>query len=65
MKLSTEQRDKLLINMTGWTQERLEVVQILRELCAEFGDNDWKDKDHLRDVIEKHLAKYLWKKKNG
>lgn len=51
--------------MTGWTQERLEVVQILRELCAEFGDNDWKDKDHLRDVIEKHLAKYLWKKKNG
>lgn len=64
MKLSTEQRDILLTNITSWTQERIEVVQILRELCKEFGDNDWQDNDHLRDVIEKHLAKYLWKK-NG
>lgn len=33
----------------------------LRSLCADFGDNDWDDKLSLRDVIEKHLCKHLYK----
>jgi len=45
-----------------WNQEREETIKILRKLCTEFGDNEWADDLHLRDVIEKHLAKYLWKK---
>lgn len=36
-------------------QERMDVVALLRRLCAEFGDNDWSDSLHLSDVIEKHL----------
>lgn len=46
-----------------WNMEREETVKILRELCEEFGDNLWPDDLYLRDVIEKHLAKYLWKRK--
>ncbi|MFI5296907.1 MAG: hypothetical protein ACHREM_02320 [Polyangiales bacterium] len=37
--------------------ERQEVVALLRGLCAEHGDNDWKDTDHLVDVIDKHLMR--------
>lgn len=39
--------------------ERTETVHALRELCKEFGDNDWSDDLHLADVIEKHLARHL------
>lgn len=28
---------------------------MLRQVCDEFGDNDWPDNLHLADVIEKHL----------
>ena len=41
-------------------KERQDIVIQLREICAEFGNNDWSDDLHLGDVIEKHLAKYLW-----
>ena len=41
-------------------KERVDVVALLRDLCAEFGDNDWEDNLHLRDVIDKHLARYLY-----
>lgn len=43
----------------SWLAEREEVVSILREVCGDFGDNDWEDDLHLRDVIDKHLAKHL------
>lgn len=47
-----------------WQQERSDIIRILRVLCKEYGDNEWIEENHLGDVIEKHLAKYLWKK-NG
>jgi hypothetical protein len=45
-----------------WIGEREAIIAILRELCREFGDNDWKDDDYLSDVIERNLANYLWDK---
>jgi hypothetical protein len=38
---------------------RAETVLALRAICEEFGDNDWHDDLHPRDVIEKHLAKHV------
>lgn len=46
----------------GWLKERENCIKILRELCADYGDNDWTDDTNLADVLEKHLAKHLWKK---
>lgn len=40
-------------------RERLELVSVLRRLCAKLGDNDWPDDLYLPDVIEKHLR---WEK---
>ena len=34
----------------------------LRQICEEFGDNDWPDDLHLADVIDKHLARHLRQK---
>lgn len=42
-----------------WKTERLDIVAALRSVCREHGDNNWKDSDHLGDVISKHLADYL------
>ena len=42
-----------------FAEERIEVTQVLRRLCDEFGDNDWDDNLHLADVIDKHLGRYL------
>jgi len=39
--------------------ERHETVQMLREVCAMFGDNDWPDDLYLPDVVEKHLFNHL------
>lgn len=39
--------------------EREESVAALRDVCGEFGDNDWPDDLHLADVIEKHLGRNL------
>lgn len=44
----------------GWQDdERSRVVAELRDLCAEFGDNDWTEDDDLADVIENHLTERL------
>lgn len=48
--------DKSISDQYRWTIERTEAVQQLRHICM---DNDWEDSDHLGDVIEKHLGKYL------
>jgi hypothetical protein len=45
----------------AWIPEREDIISQLRSVCAEFGDNDWEDTLHLGDVIEKHLAKHLYK----
>jgi hypothetical protein len=39
--------------------ERLDVVTVLRRICAEHGDNDWSNDLNLVDVLEKHLESYL------
>lgn len=42
-----------------WILEREAVVAALREICDEYGDNDWEPDLHLGDVLEKHLFNYL------
>lgn len=44
---------------TRWMLEREAVVAALRGLCAEYGDNEWDEDEHLADVIEKHLTRHL------
>jgi hypothetical protein len=39
--------------------ERLDAVRALRDVCADYGDNDWPDDLCLSDVIEKHLHRQL------
>lgn len=51
--------DDPAIQHSRWLIERTEIINQLRLVCAEFGDNDWPDDLHLGDVIEKHLAPYL------
>jgi hypothetical protein len=46
----------------AWIDERQAAVSALRDLCETFGDNDWPDELHLSDVIEKHLARPLYRK---
>lgn len=36
-----------------------QTIAALREICDEFGNNDWDDDLHPADVIEKHLARPL------
>lgn len=48
---------------TKWIKEREETITFLKELCAVFGDTDWDAEIHLKDILEKHLAKHLWKEK--
>lgn len=38
-----------------WIIEREETIAQLRRLCAQHGDNEWDEKLHLADVIDKHL----------
>lgn len=42
-----------------WVEERAKVVNALREICEDHGDNDWTDDLSLADVIEKHLGRHL------
>jgi predicted secreted protein len=42
-----------------WRTERADIVAALRSICRGHGDNDWKDNQHLGDVISKHLAAHL------
>lgn len=39
--------------------EREQVVEALRQVCEDHGDNDWGAELHLADVIEKHLRRHL------
>lgn len=44
---------------TNWISEREEAIAMLRSVCEDHGDNDWDEKLHLADIIEKHLYKHL------
>ena len=41
------------------TLERSDTIETLRQVCAEYGDNNWADDLHLGDIIEKHLRRNL------
>ena len=51
--------DDPLRKATRLIQEHEEVIAMLREMCAEWGDNDWPDDLWLPDIIEKHLWRNL------
>ena len=42
-----------------WLSEKRQIINALRSICEDFGDNDWSDSLYLPDVIEKHLARHL------
>jgi predicted secreted protein len=47
------------VRKVAWVTERTEAIHQLRDVCGDFGDNDWPDELSLADVIEKHLARHL------
>lgn len=47
------------ISIARLVSERADAIAVLRDLCEEFGDNDWPDDLHLADIIEKHLGRAL------
>lgn len=51
--------DDPLIKLAVLVKERQETVSKLREVCEEFGDNDWPETLWLPDVIECHLFRTL------
>lgn len=40
--------------------ELIEARRQLRQLCEDFGDNNFDDELHLGDAIEKHLGRHLY-----
>lgn len=45
-----------------WIVERETAVRALRQVCKDYGDNDWPDNLSLADVVEKHLHRNLGEK---
>lgn len=39
--------------------EREQAIQMLRQVCERFGDNDWDPDLNLEDIIAKHLWNHL------
>ena len=62
--INTADEDKLKVSLANMIAERQQAIAGLRELCEDFGDNEWEDNLHLADIIEKHLASYLWEGDN-
>lgn len=42
-----------------WITEREQAIAALRSICEGHGDNDWDEKLHLADIIDKHLGRHL------
>jgi hypothetical protein len=51
--------DDIAARQAWWVKERESAIATLRELCRDFGDNDWPEDLHLTDIIGKHLADHL------
>lgn len=51
--------DTEIINEAKLIKEREEVIQLMRTVCPEFGDNNWSNDLHLVDIIDKHLLNYV------
>ena len=47
------------IKIAKMAKERLEMIAMLRQVCARFGDNHWEDDLYLVDIIDKHLWRKL------
>lgn len=47
------------------TAEELEIRLALRDLCRQYGDNDWPDDLHPVDAIEKHLVRPMAERLDG
>lgn len=48
------------VKNVGWVIERECLINSLRSLCEDFGDNDWDTDLNLSDVVDKHLGRYLY-----
>lgn len=46
-------------NEKRWVLEREAAIAELRDLCAEFGGNNWPDDLHLADIIKRIRAHLL------
>lgn len=57
--LTGEDNNQPLIDLARARLERAEAISMLRQVCEEFGDNDWEDNFYLPDIIEKHLWRNL------
>jgi hypothetical protein len=64
-RLLTDVTSMLASFTEGWKEERADAVRELREICEDFGDNDWEDDLHLADVIGKHLGNALYEEKKA
>lgn len=47
------------LKMAVLVSEREAAIAALRSACEEWGDNDWNDRLHLADIIEKHLCRHF------
>ena len=47
------------VQAAEWIREREAAVSMLRQVCDDYGDNEWEENLHLADVIEKHLWRHL------
>jgi hypothetical protein len=47
------------IHRAALIREREETIAQLRDVCEEYGDNEWSEELHLGDVVEKHLYRHL------
>jgi predicted secreted protein len=51
--------DDPLLKAATLIEEHENARAALRRICAEHGDNDWRDSEPLADVIADHLECYL------
>ena len=60
--LGVSNSTEIEIKIVKLISEREDAISTLRSVCEECGDNYWPDELHLSDIIEKHLARYLYAK---
>lgn len=60
-ELDIDDPEKAKLN---WVKERERTISMLRQVCTEFGDNDWPDNLYLPDVIEKYIWRNLEVRRN-
>lgn len=51
--------DDPLAQAAALVAERHDAIVALREVCEEFGANEWMDSLHLADIISKNLHRQL------